>query len=226
MNKIYISNRAITPLIHFLTEHGFEIHRVDGAGSSVDERIRTHADLYMCQMGLGENARIFIGGRSIPGEVYPDDAVYNAVCTGRYFIHNTRITDVDLLGKAMGSGLETVFVRQGYSRCSCLPVTDTSFITSDMGMAKALAEAGAEVLTIEPEHVALPGFPFGFFAGCAGNILVNGNPALIFNGDLATHPDHEKIAAFAKDRDVDIIDFKGYPLEDIGSILFAYQPQE
>ena len=225
MNKIYISNKAITPLINFLDDKGFEIHRVDGAGSCVDERIRTHADLYMCQMGLAKNARIFIGGRSIPGEVYPDDAVYNAVCTGRYFIHNTRITDVDLLGKAMGSGLETVFVRQGYSRCSCLPVTDTAFITSDRGIAKALTEAGAEVLTIEPEHVVLPGFPAGFFGGCAGHILIDGRPALIFNGELAAHPDHEKIAAFAKDRDVAIIDFEGYPLEDIGSILFEYRPQ-
>lgn len=220
MDKIFVSNRAVPPLIDFLRSSGLDVHLVTGEGSCVDERIRTHADLYMCQMGLAKDARIFAGGRSLPGPVYPEDAVYNAVCTGRFFVHNTRITDVDLLGRALAGAPEVVFVRQGYTRCSCLPVDDTSFITSDRGIAKALSEAGADVLAIEPGSVILPGFPAGFFGGCAGHILIGEDPHLIFNGSLASHPDHEKITAFAKDRDVSIIDFEGYPLEDIGSILF------
>lgn len=222
MKHVFVSNRAIAPLISFLMEQDLKLHLLDGSGNFVDQRIKTHADLMMCQIGLAKDARIFAGGRSRPEATYPGDAVYNAAATGRYFIHNTRITDPDLLAHALSKGLEVVFVRQGYSRCNCLPVDDTSFITSDEGIAKALDEAGASVLRIQPGHVLLPGFPSGFFGGCAGNLYLDGRSLLIFNGDLTQHPDFENIAAFSRDRDVELVYFEGYPLEDIGSVLFAY----
>ena len=222
MSKVFVSDKAVRPLKEYLTSR-FEVVFTKGEGSFVDARIKTHTDLYMCQFGLGKAAEIFSGGRSVPEATYPGDAVYNAVATGKYFVHNTGITDVDLLSRAMSKSLNVVFVRQGYTRCNCLPVTDDSFITSDEGICKALAEEGAEVLLIENGHVILPGFPYGFIGGCAGNLRLDGEPALIFNGDLSAHSDYEKIAAFAKDRDVKLVFFEGYPLDDIGSILFSYR---
>ena len=108
---------------------------------------------------------------------------------------------------------------QGYTRCCCLPVNDSSFITSDEGIAKALEKTDADVLRISRASIALPGFDYGFIGGCAGHITVNGRKTMIFNGDLSAHPDYKKIAAFIEDRDIDILFFEDFPLTDIGSIL-------
>ena len=122
-----------------------------------------------------------------------------------------------------------VDVPQGYSRCCCLPVDDTSFITSDRGIEKALTAAGADVLLIEKGHIELPGFDYGFIGGCAGHIMVPSNDdscygerqAILFNGDISSHPDYERITAFINERGIDITYFKDYQLTDIGSIITA-----
>jgi len=123
-----------------------------------------------------------------------------------------------------------VDVPQGYTRCCCLPVDDTSFITSDRGIEKALTAAGADVLLIEKGHIELPGFEYGFIGGCAGHVIMppgdtsydyNGHmvPTILFNGDLSKHPNFESIIRFINERKIDIAYFEDYPLTDIGSIL-------
>ena len=119
----------------------------------------------------------------------------------------------------MKTSRQKVHVPQGYSRCCCLPVDDNSFITSDAGIAKALSACNAHVLFIQKGHILLPGFDYGFIGGCAGHFSIDGKRTIIFNGDLSSHPDYRKIAAFIRDREVEIIYFDSYPLEDIGSIL-------
>lgn len=173
----------------------------------------------MCQLGLWDEPQLFMGNTAKLTKNYPGNIIYNAICTSEFLIHNLKYTDSRLLTEAARSGRKTIHVSQGYSRCSCLPVTDDSFITSDAGMQKALEANGAHVLFIQKGHVLLPGFDYGFIGGCAGHLIIEGKRTIIFNGDLSRHPDYEKIAAFIKDRDIEIIFFDSYPLEDIGSIL-------
>ena len=114
------------------------------------------------------------------------------------------------------TSLTKIHVKQGYTRCSLLPVDDQSFITSDTGIAKTLADYDTDVLLIRPGHILLPGFDYGFIGG---SLLLAGRRLLVINGNIETHPDHKKIATFLEDRDIDLYYSKDSPLMDIGSIL-------
>lgn len=241
MKKVYLSNEAHPALTSYLTQLGYAIELVKHEGITY-RPVYTHPDIFMCRFGVWENPVIFPGNLDKLKPSYPGNIIYNAVCTGKYFIHNLKYTDPELLASAKGwkgapggsaeasyssGGLTLVDVPQGYTRCCCLPVDDISFITSDQGIAKALTSAGADVLVIEKGHIDLPGFDYGFIGGCAGHITVPsydgacdcGQPTILFNGDLSSHPDYEVIVNFIHDRNIDTAYFEEYPLTDIGSIL-------
>lgn len=230
MKKVYLSNEAHQALISYLTRLGYAIELISHEGITYHP-VSTHPDIFMCRLGIWEKPTIFPGNPESLSPSYPGNIIYNAVCTGKYFVHNLKYTDPSLLaaakkwkgalgGSAKGvhpSGeLIIVDVPQGYTRCCCLPVDDTSFITSDQGIAKALMSAGAAVLVIEKGHIDLPGFDYGFIGGCAGHIAER---TIIFNGDLSSHPDCEAIVNFINERQIDIAYFEDYPLTDIGSII-------
>lgn len=235
MKKVYLSNEAHPALTSYLTQRGYAIEVVNHEGTTYYP-VSTHPDIFMCRFGVWENPNIFPGNPEKLTPKYPGNIIYNAVCTGKFFIHNLKYTDTKLFqaafqwkGAQRGSAEELILVDvpQGYTRCCCLPVNDTSFITSDHGVAKALTSAGAEVLVIDKGHIDFPGFDYGFIGGCAGHILsVNAEddtsvPAhtIIFNGNLSAHPDYEDIVNFIHQRNINIEYFEEYPLTDIGSIL-------
>ena len=122
--------------------------------------------------------------------------------------------NVDAAAKAAGK--IPVDVRQGYARCSSAVVDGRSVITADPGIAAALMKLGdVDVLTVEPGHVLLPGFDYGFIGGASGRV----GDELIFSGDLSAHPDFRAIEAFADQRGVRLKCFPEFPLTDIGSII-------
>ena len=226
MKDVYLSENAGEPLIEFLNDHEFTLHFMNGEHTPVYREVSTHADIHMCQLGLWDKARLFMGHTEKLGESYPENIIYNAVCTSGFFIHNLRYTDPALLSQAMKTAAQKVHVTQGYSRCCCLPVDDNSFITSDAGIAKALSVRDAHVLFIQKGHILLPGFDYGFIGGCAGHLTIDGKRTIIFNGNLNSHPDADKIAAFIRDRGIEIVYFDSFPLEDIGSILTGHPEAE
>lgn len=226
MKKVYLSKEAHPALISYLTQLGYAIEVVDHEGATYYP-VSTHPDIFMCRFGVWENPIIFPGNPDKLDPKYPGNIIYNAICTGKYFIHNLKYTAPELLqaarewkGAQCGSDEEFILVDvpQGYARCCCLAVDDTSFITSDQGIAKALISAGADVLVIEKGHITLSGFDYGFIGGCAGHI---DHHTIIFNGDLSAHPDYKKITAFINERGINIAFFEDYTLADIGSILTA-----
>lgn len=243
MKKVYLSKSVHPALTSYLTCMGYAIELVEHEGTTYDP-VNTHPDIFMCRLGVWENVELFPGNPEELVPKYPGNIIYNAICTGKYFVHNLKYTDSELLayaeswkGSGCGSdegvlpsgGLTFVDVPQGYTRCCCLPVDDTSFITSDRGIEKALTAAGADVLLIDKGHIQLPGFDYGFIGGCAGHIIASSTitdeipetikPTLVFNGDLSAHPDYNKITAFINERGIDIAYFEDYPLTDIGSII-------
>lgn len=231
MNKAYLSKLAYEPLIEYLKHEDYELHFITGDNSPVYNAVKTHADIHMCRFGVWEKPEIFMGNPAKLTENYPGNIRYNAICTGKYFIHNLKYTDPELIRHARQWHSATrrptedetdtlifIHVSQGYTRCCCLPVDDSSFITSDMGIAKALVAANADVLLIEKGYILLPGFDYGFIGGCAGHFV---NRIILFNGDLSHHPDYLQIDAFLRERHVTPIFFQNYPLMDIGSILIS-----
>lgn len=226
---VYLSRLASPSLQRFLQSNGFQLKSLDVP--VVYPEISTHADILLCQLGLWEKAQIFHGDPEKLTRNYPGNIRYNAVCTGKYFIHNLQYTDPDLLAAAEAKAaadstiLTKIHVKQGYTRCSLLPVDDRSFITSDAGIAKTLADHDTDVLLIHPGHIHLPGFDYGFIGGTGGGLPLSGRRLLVVNGNIETHPDHKKIATFLEDRDIDLYYSKDSPLMDIGSILADAAPK-
>lgn len=172
-----------------------------------------HPDLLHCSLGPG--MPVFHGEAFRLGPRYPADVAYNACCTGKYFIHNLKYTDPDLLRLAKSIGLTLVHVPQGYTRCCCLPVDRDSVITADQGIIGPCRRAGLQVLEAGPDFVRLPGYPYGFLGGAAGRI----GDTILFHGSLSSHPDGARIRAFIGARGLDCLDFPDFPLTDIGSII-------
>ena len=209
-SKVIVSKDAGEELKAYLEDKAQVI--LFGGISTVAEPIRNHPDLIYCR--LKEDA-IFMGNEQLLTQEYPGDIIYNGFSTGKYFIHDLKHTDAELLKAVNELGLIPVNVKQGYSCCSIVPVDEDSIITADRGIARAAEAAGLKVLTVEPGHVELPGYDTGFLGGTSGRV----GDEVIFNGDLKAHPDHESIRQFIEERGLKIRYFDGYPLRDIGSII-------
>lgn len=210
--ELFISKNASEWLKNEILSTGHRLREVNGGNGSA---IETHADLYYCRLGAGSDAPVFSGEVPAVGKAYPKDCIYNAACTGRFFIHKLDITDKVLLKAAEEMGMILVDVPQGYSKCSVVVVDETGIITSDMGIVKKCEGAGVDVLTVEAGHIALPGFKYGFIGGASGRI----EDRIYFEGDLSSHPDFERIMDFIDSRGLKAVYNKEMPLTDIGSIV-------
>ena len=242
MSKIYISELASPELIEYLLAQGHDLMIVgDGStkfdncfseengcstkfdnhphvnrlkpAENVDPAISCHPDILYCHLADG---KVFHGDSDRLGPEYPADVLYNACSTGKYFIHNLKHTEPELLTAADELGLSRINVPQGYTRCNVLPVDEDSVITSDRGVAAACTRL--DVLLIRPGHISLPGYNTGFIGGTGGRI----GDTIVFNGDLSAHPDFEIIKEFIESRGLQCVWTKDMPLTDIGSIIEEY----
>ena len=201
--------------------------------SKVYSSVSSHPDIYFFQLdhnilihapavpedllqGLKKNGMDLIKGESDPGSAYPETARYNAVRVGRMVFHDLRCTDPAILKKARETGLRTIHVAQGYTRCSVLLLNDRALMTSDRGIARAAVELGIEVLLIAPGHISLPGERHGFIGG-AGCRLPGDSVVLL--GDIAHHPDAVRIKGFFEEQGVNLISLPGLTLYDAGGLM-------
>ncbi len=230
MSTILLSEKANPLLVSYLRDKGHDIIYIK-ATASVHEAIAAHGDIYAClaagnlviapeQLDLIEAQLKSFGicywrGATVLAPLYPGSIAYNAAITGKYLIHNLKHTDRVLLDFARERGLEMVNVKQGYTKCNCVVVSEDAIITSDQGIASQLSSYPIDVLLVSPGYVSLPGFPQGFLGGASGKV---GN-SMVFNGNLKQHPDRESIEAFIGARGLSIVYFEDYELEDIGSII-------
>lgn len=210
MSTVYISETANPLLINYLKQQGHTVSIIEMSDITY-KPVSSHPDIYMCSMGPGRP--VFFGCYEKIGSKYPENIIYNAACTGKYFIHNIKYTDPELL--AIVKPLEIIDVPQGYTKCNTLIVDENSIITSDFGIYNSCYGKHLEVLLIEKGHIKLQGFDYGFIGGTSGRV----GDKIIFNGDITQHPDYDKIAAFIKSRGLKLKYFTEYPLEDIGSII-------
>jgi len=228
--KTYISIDAHPLLRAYLEGAGCEITEVATSGI-VSPGISNHPDVFMCRLGCGDDAEVLLSpeaekmlgaapdpGAGVPelGPLYPSDCLYNAACTGKYFIHKLSATSPELLKVAMSAGMALIDVPQGYAKCSVVVVDENTIITYDRGIAGACsAHPGLRVLLISPGHVKLPGFDTGLIGGTSGRV----ENTVIFNGDLSAHPDFAAIRELVESRGLELRYFPEYPLTDIGSII-------
>ena len=212
MSAVYLSHRALPELKKYLEGRGHALRLIED-----DKRygpgVESHADLRICKMGPS-GPLLTAGPPSSPS--YPQNAAMCALILDGFLIHRLDITGGSILKYCRERSFREINVRQGYTRCSCVPVDGVSVITSDPGIFAALSRVPElHVLKIREGFVSLPGFETGFIGGTAGTV----DGELIFNGDLSLHPDFEAIRDFIASRGVKMRYFPGAELCDIGSLI-------
>ena len=146
---------------------------------------------------------------------YPGDIFLNAYQTTEHFIHNIKFTDKNLLAHLKNKNI--ISVKQGYTKCSILPVSDKAFITSDPSISSALLPFGFDILKLPYGDILLPGYNYGFIGGCGG---VSPKGELLLFGDLSNYIYYKDILKFLLKYDIKPISLSSGKLKDRGSIFF------
>jgi hypothetical protein len=199
------------------------------AGITYDA-ISGHPDIFLCRTPAGLIAApntppaileklkakgvAFRLGENDVGIQYPRSAIYNAVVTGNHYIHNKDITDPAIFASLEDQ--EQINVRQGYTRCSLLPLKDGHFISSDIGIHQTLKKNGMDVLLVDPAGIVIHDLKHGFIGGACG---VHEDKVFII-GSLKHFGDGKLVRSYIKNLGYQIIELYDGPLYDGGSIMF------
>ena len=211
--KTLVMSDLYPQFCHRLEEFGYKIIPTKNI-NTFHEPERRHADMQL----LNINDRVFTQNdcKSKVGQRYPENVRLNCLYFGKKLYGKLNAVDPAVLDFCAENGIETVNINQGYARCSTFVITQNAAITADKSLEKALKNNGAEVLLISPGHIRLEGFDYGFIGGAG----FTDNGTAYFFGNLAQHPDYERIKLFCKKQHVKIeIVCHEEPLTDIGGVV-------
>ena len=156
----------------------------------------------------------YIESKTSLGSNYPNNIILNALILEDYFIHNINYSDKNLL--LYQTDKTIINVKQGYTRCSCLPIAKKSIITSDVGIYKTLSNYDFDILLLPPGDIILDGLNYGFIGGTGG--LIDDN-TIAFFGSLNHYKYGEEVKDFLKKHNVTPIYLSDTKLYDRGSLL-------
>lgn len=196
-----------------LAEKGYKIIPTKKISAFLEPEQR-HADM---QELIIQNRRFRIEDCQGPvAKDYPQNVRLNCLFLGGKLYGKMDAADASVLAFCREKGIPLVHVKQGYTRCSSLVIGDKAVITADKTIAKALKADGAEVLSIQPGHIRLEGFEYGFIGG--SGFFDNGTT--YFFGNITKHPDYERIKVFCAkyNSKIEILN-REEPLTDIGGVV-------
>ncbi len=153
---------------------------------------------------------------TLPRGGYPTDVTLNALRLGDCLFGRLKSLAPELIELSESENLRLVDVKQGYARCSVLPL-ESSAVTADRALAKALIREGFDVLELEPGHIALEGCGYGFIGGASA--VDSKNRRVIFYGSLDSHPSGREIRDFCRKCGFDVTELDG-ELTDFGGGIF------
>lgn len=226
---IFVDRRVPARAKEKLTNYGRVIEfftgniTYDSISGHPDIFITQYDDEYLVAPNIPDNYKRILIQENVPfnegekqvGNRYPETAAYNAVITRTHAIHNFNISDRVLLESCRGK--INVHVKQGYTRCNLVLISENAMITSDPGIAATLRKEGMEILFVDPEGILLPGQRHGFIGGACG---IHEN-RLFVTGSLDFHKDGARIREFVRKRNFEIIELYPGPLFDGGSLIFV-----
>ncbi|MDY5968748.1 MAG: hypothetical protein SPJ13_01855 [Bacteroidales bacterium] len=189
-----------------------------------EKALRGHADLFLTQVDdtcimapdAPQNVQMV---PHLAGTIAVDDGkaawgAYNVAAGRRIAIGNEKYVDATVLEALKGHHL--LSVRQSMARCNALILEDDAVITSDGGIAKAIAKKGWTCLLVSPKEIILPGYRNGCFGGCCG--IREGT--VFLTGSLKYHPDGAEIARYIHLHNMKLKELSDAPLFDVGSLFF------
>ena len=198
--------------------------------SALDFPVSAHPDMQAASIGgglfiHGENEKLasLLESRGIPysrvcaraGRLYPADVALNLFAVKSILFANTKHASADVLSFAENNGFSLAHIKQGYAKCSAMLLGD-AIVTADNSIYRAANERGIDVLLISPGSIGIEKYDTGFIGGASGAVA-KGLTAVF--GDILSHPDGEKIKAFAQARGEEIISLGKGALFDYGGIV-------
>ena len=158
---------------------------------------------------LGYNVLIEDGLQ--PG--YKSESLLNYINNDKYVIYNPKTAFPD---ENLFYNKTAIAVKQGYTRCSTLSVTDTAYITDDKSIYNALIKNNLDCLLIEKGDIQLNGYGYGFIGGAS--VKLNEKQILFF-GDILNKEDKNKVISFIKKYNIEPLFISDKKLTDIGSAI-------
>lgn len=223
---LIISHKSRKDFTQFLDDNNISyLKTIDN--KNLDKRIADHPDLSIFK--LDENNIIvdesvydyykknlnhinIIRGESVK-KTYPHDSIYNIVRFKSFFIHNN-FTEKHIKKYFEDKNIDHLFVKQGYTRCSTLPLK-SMILTSDYGIYKSLRDK-IDIKLLYKEEIELDGFDEGFLGGCFGLI---GDDRLIFNGNIESLSSYDIIKNMSDKENMKLL-YPDCKLKDTGSIIW------
>lgn len=229
MKNIIIANRLCDEATEYLESKNIRILTFPD-NPDVDKRVAYHADLSFFFDGIDtlfianefsafeDELKQYVGNVTVLNkklsEKYPGDVLLNCVCVGKNLVCNSDTVSQEIIEKMKTLGYNIINVKQGYTKCSVVPVSENALITDDESVFSECKKRGLDVLKVQKGSVYLEGFDYGFIGGTCGNI----DNELVFNGDITSHPDFDSIDLFLKKYGIKTVCFEN-KLEDIGSLI-------
>ena len=153
---------------------------------------------------------------------YPQEASLNCVRIGDRLLGNPKTVDTHILEWCAQKALPFCCVKQGYTKCSVIAVTESALITDDIGIARTANADKLDVLYVDKGSVRLQGYPYGFIGGCASLIS---NDCMLFTGNVQNHANADSIIAFLRNYHIFPESLTNGALTDIGSFIPLFQQE-
>ncbi len=195
----------------------------------IDPSVSTHAD--MCALHLGgdiivvdkaqneliaqlkkHNFSVIETTEKIAGE-YPSDIKLNVALFSGNAVGAFRYTESAVLDNI--TDYKKFDVKQGYSKCSILPINDNALITDDTSIYNALKNA-FNVLLVEKGDITLVGHGYGFIGGASAKISKD---EIFFFGDIRNHRSYKEISEFLFLHNCKAVYPENVPLTDVGGMV-------
>ncbi len=147
---------------------------------------------------------------------YENEISFNAVAIGKKLFCNPKHVARQILER---SDYELCSTRQGYAKCSVIPISDNALITADPSIAKVAQEFGVDTLWVNKQGCELEGYDTGFIGGATSHSPYHPIRELYFCGCIDLHPQAEQIIKFCKEHDRIPISLTASPLLDTGTVF-------
>lgn len=210
---------------------GYELVEIS-QNSKVYSEISSHVDIFVCKIGdtliveptqynqLKLKLPNIKKGNEEVEEKYPYDIKYNVCTIGKKAFHNFEYTDLQIKEELIKQGYELINTNQGYTNCSIAVIDDNSAIVTDKGLYKILKKYDVDVLYLkyEPDIKLLNNHQYSNRKGFIGGAIARIDDKVIVFGDLDKIDNNNQIRKFIKDRNIELIEFKGLDVIDYGGV--------
>lgn len=150
------------------------------------------------------------------GTQYPHDVLLNAACVGNTLFCLPQATAKEIVAHV---AFFLATIKQGYAKCSVIPVGENALMTADTSIARAAEARGMDVLRLCTGHIALDGYDYGFPGGAASYAPYGGTDTILFCGDLSLYPSGEDMRCFCNAHGHRLADCKGLAPTDVGTLF-------